>query len=95
MFSTVHDLSKFILSFLRNDGTILKSETVDLLFPLRATDYTEKGSQLVRSYGWNKPTVGGTAGDGVAFQNTILHTGFTGCNLWIERSKGIGFHPRK
>lgn len=102
MFSTVQDIAKFILSFLRNDGTVLLPETVDMLFPLRAEDISERGSVLVRSYGWNKPTKGGTAGDNVSFQDTILHTGFTGCNVWIERDKGVGFvmlsnavHPKR
>lgn len=102
MFSTVHDLSKFILSILNNDERVLKKETVDSLFPLQKEDVSDKGSRLVRSLGWNKPTQGGTAGDQVSFENTILHTGFTGCNLWIEREKGIGFvmlsnavHPKR
>ncbi len=102
MFSTVGDLSKFVLSFLRNDGTILKPETVEKLFPVQIS-YTEiNGSELIRSLGWNKPTKGGTAGDYADLNDTILHTGFTGCNIWIDRSKGIGFvmlsnavHPKR
>lgn len=102
MFSTVHDLSRFILSFLRNDEQVLKKDTVDLLFPVRIKDVNKNGYPLVRSYGWDKPTIGGTAGDGVSFDNTIVHTGFTGCNMWIEKEKGIGFvmlsnavHPKR
>lgn len=91
LFSTVKDLSKFILSILNNDGLILKPTSVDMLFPLQIRDALDNGTELVRSIGWNKPTKGGTAGDLVSFDNTILHTGFTGCNIWIEREKGVGF----
>lgn len=91
LFSTVNDLAKFILSILNNDGLILNNATVDSLFNLQETDMKDNGTKLVRALGWNKPTKGGTAGDKVSFDNTILHTGFTGCNIWIEREKGIGF----
>lgn len=102
LFSTVKDLSKFILSILNNDGRVLKPETVEMLFALQANDISESGTRLVRALGWDKPTKGGTAGDLVSFEHTILHTGFTGCNIWIEREKGIGFvmlsnavHPKR
>ncbi len=102
MFSTVYDLSKFIQMILRNDGAILKQETINQLFPLQREDISPKGNRLVRSLGWDKPTPGGTAGDNVSFEDTIVHTGFTGCNLWIDRSKNLGFvmlsnavHPKR
>jgi len=91
LFSTTKDIAKFILSILTNDGKILKKATVDMLYPVRVKGTDKSGNDLVRSYGWNKPTKGGSAGDSVSFNDTILHTGFTGCNIWIERSKGIGF----
>ncbi len=102
MFSTVKDLSKFILSFLNNDERVLKKETVNELFKLRIRDVNSNKKELVRALGWDKPTYGGTAGDNVSFENTIVHTGFTGCNIWIERELGIGFvmlsnavHPKR
>lgn len=102
LFSTVDDIGKFILSFLRNDESVLKKETVDSLFVLRAKEEREKRVPLVRSYGFDKPTIGGTAGDYVSFEDTIVHTGFTGCNLWIDRLHGVGFvmlsnavHPKR
>lgn len=91
LFSTVNDLAKFILSLLTNDGLVLKPDTVDKLFDLQVTDISDNKTRLVRALGWNKPTKGGTAGDMVSFDNTILHTGFTGCNIWIDRKNGIGF----
>ncbi len=101
MFSTVGDLAKFIYSLLTNDGVILQSSTVNELFPARIIDHSNE-TQLIRSYGWEKPTKGGTSGQYTSFEDTILHTGFTGCNIWIDRSKGIGFvmlsnavHPKR
>ncbi|MFP4478056.1 MAG: serine hydrolase domain-containing protein [Candidatus Izemoplasmatales bacterium] len=91
LFSTVKDISKFILTILNNDEKVLKAETVDLLFALQMKDISQNGNEIFRSLGWEKPSRGGTAGDKVSFENTILHTGFTGCNMWIDREKGIGF----
>jgi CubicO group peptidase (beta-lactamase class C family) len=91
LFSTSRDLSKFILSILNNDGAILKPETVNTLFKCQASKLGNQGNVLHRALGWNKPSIGGTAGDYSSFEDTILHTGFTGCNLWIERKRGIGF----
>lgn len=91
MFSTSEDISKFILSFLRNDELILKKETVDSLFLEREKYITESGNTVIRSLGWDKPTKGSTSGDNTTFKNTILHTGFTGCNMWIDKKQGIGF----
>lgn len=102
LFSTVQDISKLIISYLNNDEKVLKSETVDSMFVLRKKMERENLVPLVRTYGWDKPTIGGTAGDNVNFENTIVHTGFTGCNMWIDRSQGIGFvmlsnavHPKR
>lgn len=102
LFSTVDDISKLILSFLNNDEKVLKTETINSLFVLRKKMDRDNLVPLVRAYGWDKPTIGGTAGDYVSFADTIVHTGFTGCNMWIDRSKGIGFvmlsnavHPKR
>jgi len=102
MFSTPKDLAKFILSFLRNDETILKKETVNNLFPEREKDTNHNGTLLIRALGWQKVTKGSTSGDNTSYKNTILHTGFTGCNLWIDKLAGIGFvllsnavHPKR
>ena len=102
LFSTSKDISKFILSILRNDELVLKAETVNSMFPVKVTDSNRKKHLLIRSLGWNKPTIGGSAGDKTSLEDTILHTGFTGCNIWIERNMGIGFvmlsnavHPKR
>ena len=102
LFSTTKDIALFILSILNNDEKILKKETVDELFKLQVRNVNKNNKELVRALGWDKPTIGGTAGDKVSFDNTIVHTGFTGCNMWIERELGIGFvllsnavHPKR
>lgn len=102
LFSTTKDIASFILSILNNDEKILKKETVNLLFELQVRNTNKDNKELVRALGWDKPTKGGTAGDKVSFANTIVHTGFTGCNMWIEKELGIGFvllsnavHPKR
>ncbi len=102
LFSTARDIAKFIRMFLVGDETVLKKETQDLLFPARAHDTNKNNYPLVRAYGWDKPTPGGTAGDLVDPDETIVHTGFTGCNMWIDRAHGVGFvmlsnavHPKR
>lgn len=101
MFSTAKDLAKFILAILQ-DNFVLSKETVDSLFPVQIEDTSKLGNKLIRSLGWNKPTKNSTSGDNTSLENTILHTGFTGCNVFIEKEKGIGFvllsnavHPQR
>jgi CubicO group peptidase (beta-lactamase class C family) len=101
LFSTVHDLSLFIKTILE-DRFVLKKETLDMLFKVREEHPSLKGSLLKRALGWDKPTAGSSAGDYVDFDETILHTGFTGCNMFIDRKNGIGFvmlsnavHPKR
>lgn len=102
MFSTVDDIGKYLLSLLRNDETILSKETVESLYPIQMEDVSKLGNKLIRSLGFNKPTKNGTTGQYSSLENTILHTGFTGCNIWIEKSKGVAFvmlsnavHPKR
>lgn len=90
LFSTAQDIARFIQAIL-NDRFVLKSETVDMMFVPRVSKTNLLGTPLVRALGWDKPTTGSSAGDGVDFDETILHTGFTGCNLWIDRKHQMGF----
>lgn len=101
LFSTTHDIAKFILAILQNKF-VLNKETLDMLFPLREKKTHPDGHLLQRALGWDKPTIGGTAGDHVSFDNTIVHTGFTGCNIFIDRKHQVGFvmlsnavHPKR
>jgi len=102
LFSTPLDISKFILSFLNNDEKVLKKATIDSLFVERVRDINKNNTQLIRTLGWQKITKGSTSGDNTDFEKTILHTGFTGCNMWIDRKHGVGFvllsnavHPKR
>ena len=95
VFSTVLDLSHFMQMIL-NDGryhgkTILSKPTIDLLFRKQVEVAT--GISLdtdARGLGWIVRGNFCSAGDLVS-DNTILHTGFTGTNLFIDRTNRIAF----
>jgi CubicO group peptidase (beta-lactamase class C family) len=101
LFSTVNDLNIFIKSILEN-RFVLKKENVDLLFKVQNELPSLNGNILKRALGWDKPTKGGSSSDMSDFDQTILHTGFTGCNMFIDRKHEIGFvmlsnavHPKR
>lgn len=102
LFSTTADIARFIDMFLQEDETVLSKRTMDDLFVARAFDTNPNGYPLIRALGWDKPTPGGTSGDYTDLEQTIVHTGFTGCNMWIDRAHGVGFvmlsnavHPKR
>jgi CubicO group peptidase (beta-lactamase class C family) len=95
LFSTSEDLSHFIKMILNRgvyDGTrVLSGPTVDLLFKPQVEEIT--GISLdtdKRGLGWIVKGSFSSAGD-LASDETILHTGFTGTNIWIDRKNQIGF----
>lgn len=90
LFSTAHDIGLFMISILKGDS-VLNKETLDLLFIPQEERTTDDGSKLIRSLGWDKPTGRSSAGLYVDFNETIIHTGFTGCNMFIDRKHNIGF----
>jgi CubicO group peptidase (beta-lactamase class C family) len=101
LFSTVNDLNLFMKAILE-DQFVLKKETVDLLFKVQKELPSLKGNILKRALGWDKPTEGGSSSDVSDFEQTILHTGFTGCNMFIDRRHELGFvmlsnavHPKR
>lgn len=101
LFSTVKDLSIFIKAILE-DQFVLKSNTLDMLFKVREQKPSLNGDLLKRALGWDKPTEGGSSSHLSDFDETILHTGFTGCNMFVDRKNGIGFvllsnavHPKR
>jgi len=101
LFSTVPDLLKFMNASLNHEFP-LKDETLDLLFKVQQIKPDLNGRILKRALGWDKPTEGSSAGDNRCFDDTILHTGFTGCNMFIDRLQGVGFvmlsnavHPKR
>lgn len=90
LFSTAHDIGLFMQSMLKKQS-VLKPETIDELFKLREERKLEDGTHLARALGWDKPTGRSSAGAYVDFDETIIHTGFTGCNMFIDHKNKIGF----
>ena len=95
LFSTVTDISHFIQMIL-NDGVyegvrIFSKATIDLLFTPQVEE--KRGvCKLVntRGIGWIVQGDYCSAGD-LASKETILHTGFTGTNVFIDRINKVGF----
>jgi CubicO group peptidase (beta-lactamase class C family) len=95
VFSTVNDLQHFMQMIL-DDGKyagkqILSKPTIDLLFRKQVEMST--GISLdtdARGLGWIVRGNFCSAGDLVS-PNTILHTGFTGTNIFIDRDNKIAF----
>jgi CubicO group peptidase (beta-lactamase class C family) len=90
LFSTTKDIGLFMQAILKG-SFVLKNETLDLLFPMREERKYEDGTHLARALGWDKPTGRSSAGAYVDFDESIIHTGFTGCNMFIDRKHEVGF----
>ena len=94
LFSTHKDIAKFIKMILDNGvykgKRIFKNSTIDLLYKkqLSALDLSDK--LLCRTVGWDTVGIPSSSGNYTS-QNTILHTGFTGTNVFIDRDNRIGF----
>lgn len=95
LFSTVEDVSHFIQMVL-NDGVykgkrILSKQTIDLMYTPQVEE--KNGVSLnneKRSVGWIVKGSFPNSGD-LASKNTIMHTGFTGTNIVIDRDNKVGF----
>lgn len=96
VFSTAKDISKYIVSIL-NDENVFKTETKDKIFLNSFESLDLNDNQVIRSYGFQKF---------IFYPNSksylITHTGFTGCNLWIDIKNKRGFvllsnaiHPKR
>lgn len=90
VFSTAYDIALYIKALL-NNKFIFPQSVIDTMFKTWI-EITVDGITYRRSLGWNK----------TANPNIIAHTGYTGCNLWIDREKKIGFvlltngvHPKR
>jgi CubicO group peptidase (beta-lactamase class C family) len=101
LFSTAKDISKFMISILQ-DRFVLNKKYLGELFPLREEKPNLKGDILTRALGWDKPQGHSSAGDNLSFEDTIIHTGFTGCNMFIDKKNQLGFvllsnavHPKR
>ncbi|MFP4178023.1 MAG: serine hydrolase domain-containing protein [Acholeplasmataceae bacterium] len=87
LFTTPYDLGLFIRAILEK-RFVLSKKPLDALFVPRVASLDQK---KIRAYGWDKPTLSSSAGTEAPFAETILHTGFTGCNMWIDRKNDLGF----
>ena len=95
LFSTISDVVKFV-QMIMNNGTlkgvkILSKASIDALYRPLVED--PSGNMIDgerRTIGWINRTNNGPSGD-LTSLNTILHTGFTGTNIWIDRDNEIGF----
>lgn len=92
LFSTAKDIGLFIQSIL-NNKFVLNNKTVATMFESRIIKEGRYGLTN-RSLGWEKPV------DDI--NKIISHTGFTGCNMWIDLNLNIGFvlltngvHPKR
>lgn len=95
LFSCVKDLTHFI-SMILNDGMyngkrILSKAAIDSLFRSSVANYTGSFTKPTsrRSIGWILDEENSSASDFIS-PSTILHTGFTGTNLWVDKEKGVG-----
>lgn len=95
LFSTAGDLAHFIQMILNkgkyNGNQILSQASIDYFFKPQVEE--KVGISLdtsKRSLGWIVKGSYSSAGDLVS-DETILHTGFTGTNIWIDRKNEIGF----
>jgi len=102
LFSTPKDIGLFIHAILTEDKRLFNHSTYGLLYEPQKDITDVSGNRIVRALGWDKPLSGGTAGNDVDFINTIAHTGFTGCNIWIDKARKLGFvllsngvHPKR
>lgn len=95
LFSTIKDVSHF-LEMILNDGVykgkrILSKQSIDLIFTPQVEE--KVGVSLTnntRSIGWIVKGSYPCSGD-LASSETIMHTGFTGTNVVIDRKNKVAF----
>ncbi len=95
LFSTVKDMVNF-LTMILNDGKFeqtqfLSKNTIDILYTPQVEE--KEGVALCttrRSLGWINRGAGSSAGE-LTSLDTILHTGFTGTNIWVDRKNEVAF----
>ena len=94
LFSTVKDVTNFIQMIL-NDGKfenqqIFSKATIDELFRVQVKEANGVCvNPKARCLGWQTKDPASSAGELISY-NTILHTGFTGTNVFIDRDHEIG-----
>jgi len=100
LFSTASDIGLFIQSILK-DEFVLNKQLTDMLFEPVITD-DSLGYKVTRTLGYLKPYDDSFAGKYRDFDQTIGHTGFTGCHMFIDKKNKLGFvlvsnavHPKR
>lgn len=95
LFSTVYDVANF-MEMILNDGEfkgkrILTKKSIDRLFVSEVEEFTGiSKNPYRRGLGWIIQGAHSVAGD-YASLNTIMHTGFTGTHMFIDRDNKIAF----
>lgn len=95
LFSTVKDVSHF-MEMILNDGVyknkkFLSKATIDLLYTVQVEEPNGVSKCLNRrGLGWIIKGEAPSSGDFVS-PNTIMHTGFTGTNIFIDRDNKVAF----
>jgi CubicO group peptidase (beta-lactamase class C family) len=95
MFSTIHDSSHIIQMILNqgrfNGKQVFSEATINLLFKTQIEESNNLAKETNRrGIGWIIKGSYPSSGD-LASDETIIHTGFTGTNMWIDRINNIGF----
>lgn len=95
LFSTVKDITLFLQMFL-NEGKhreqqFLSPATIDILYTPQVEEREGVGLHMnQRSLGWINRGSASSAGC-LTSKDTVLHTGFTGTNIWIDRKNEVAF----
>ena len=87
LFSTVEDLSKFVL-FLMNNGKYKDKQIINSVI---IEDWTTKQSeQSTRGLGWDTKSVDSYSSAGNYFsKNSFGHTGYTGTSIWVDKDTKV------
>lgn len=85
VFSTSYDISLYIRSIL-NDEILFNDKTKEKIFSTIIEREDMNGKNLTRTIGFNK-----YENMPENLNNLIYHTGFTGCNFWIDIKNKQGF----
>ncbi|RSV34127.1 class A beta-lactamase-related serine hydrolase [Sphingomonas sp. ABOLD] len=83
LFSTAQDLSKLAALYLRGGKPLLKPASV-AAFTTRQAD--PPGTS--RALGWDMPDAAGSFAGPRASPDALIHTGFTGTSIYIDRRRG-------
>lgn len=96
LFSTVEDISKFVQMLLKDDGSVLSKESINLLKTYRTTDMN-----TIRTLGWIANDPNSSDGDHYS-EHCLYHTGFTGTSIYVDFDRMCGIvllvnavHPKR